>query len=164
MTKQPGDFHILTFNVAQSRFALPLERVLCVTHYPAMARPPGRPKFLDGFVSLRGTTTPVLSLASLFALEGNRPGFYTPVVFIEAGERPAGLLADSLGEILPGNRWRAGEVEGEAIFNDTFSAIARLADGTEAGLIDPGRLLLEEERLRVADFQEQAARRLEHIA
>lgn len=155
--------HILSFCVEKAWLAMDLARVLRVTHYPAMVRPPGSPAFLEGFVDFRGRTTPVLSLVALFRLQQDGPGFYAPVVFFRNNGEVTGLLADRLGDIVRGEQWRAGEVGPDRVFNDVISAVAHLPDDTEANLLDPDRLLLEEERARVADLREQVAERLAQV-
>ena len=57
-------------------------------------------------------------------------------------------------------QWQAQPVEQDWVFNRLLQGIASLRDNSQAGLLDPAKLLLEEEKARVDAFRQQATQRL----
>jgi purine-binding chemotaxis protein CheW len=157
----PGEspLGLLAFRLAGQLCALPLEKVREILPMPRLARPPGLPSLLEGFLNLGGMALPVLRLDQLFALPPLQPGLYTPLLVLRDPDPPLALLVEQVEAVL--------SVPGEALlpvreghaFNDCATAEVALG-GRTLHLLSPERLLLREERQRLAELQAMAQQRL----
>jgi purine-binding chemotaxis protein CheW len=150
---------LLVFRLAGQTCALPLEKVREILPMALLAHPPGLPSLLEGFLNLGGIAIPVLRLDRLFALPPLQPGLYTPLLVLRGPEPPLALLVEKVEAVLsvPGEALlpvRAGHA-----FNDCAAAEVALGDRT-LHLLSPERLLLREERQRLAELQARAQQRL----
>lgn len=143
----------LVFRIAGEAGAVPLEAVREVVPMTALARSPGQPSVLEGFLNLRGVLVAVLRLDRLFPVPPMMPGLYTPLIVL-GGARPAALLVDeAVGifaapeELLP--------VEESSCFNSC--ALGQVIwEGRAVPVLSGERLLLEKERQCVAELQARA--------
>lgn len=148
---------LLVFQLGQQRCGLPVEKVQEIVPMAALVCPPGLPSLLEGFLNLRGTAVPVVRLDRLFRLPPWSPGLYTPLVVVRGGAHPMALLAGRVDSVVraPESAWLP--VEAEHCFNDCTEAEVLLEpDGEPIHLLSCERLLLEQERRRIAELQATA--------
>jgi len=149
---------LLVFQIGGEMCALRVEAVREIVPMAALAKPPGRPSVLEGFLNLRGVATAVVRLDRLYDLPAADAGLGARLIVLrdrQAGLPPAALLAESVDEIV--------EVAAEALlpvperncFNDASEAVVILG-GRTAHLLRPGRVLIEGERRSIAEFQVRA--------
>ncbi len=150
----------MVFTLAGQPCAIPLESVREVVPMAQLARPPGLPALLEGFLNLRGEAVPVVRLRRLFGLPEASPGLYTPVVILKEG--PLALLVDEVSGILSAPEEARLPVQEGHAFNDCVEAEVVL-DGRTVHLLSKDRLLLEQERRRIAELQVTAQRRLSEL-
>ncbi len=135
--------------------ALDLEAVAEIVPLAELARAPAQPVLLEGFLNLRGRAVPVVRLDRLFGLEPSPPGLYTPLIVLRG--QPIAFLADAALEVASVKDWEPVEASGSL----NGCAAARFEWGERpVYLLSSERLLLEEERRRVADLQAEMQRRL----
>jgi purine-binding chemotaxis protein CheW len=139
-----------------------VERVREIVHMARLLRPPGLPPLLEGFLNLEGTAVPVVRLGRLFGQPEEPPGLYTPLLILSAGDRPLALMAEEITGLLSVEHQALVPVQEDRVFNNCVEAEIRL-DGRLVHLLSAERLLLEEERLRLAQLQEAAQRRLKEV-
>ncbi|MFD1788081.1 chemotaxis protein CheW [Sphingomonas floccifaciens] len=111
---------MLSFNVADARFALPASAVREVVRRPTVTRVPHAPASLLGLGNLRGTVVPVVSLGALI---GKPVGAGGRVIVLEQAD-PVGILVDEVSTVTG----RGGEDEARPI---DLPALLCEAFGTE---------------------------------
>ncbi|MBI2504469.1 MAG: chemotaxis protein CheW [Candidatus Latescibacteria bacterium] len=153
----------VVFRLAGQACALPLERVQEVLPMATLLRPPGLPALLEGFLNLGGAAVPVIHLCRLFGLPWEAPGLYTPLLVVSGHPGPLALLVDEVTDLLSVDQKALVQVREDQVFNDCVEAEIDLGDRT-LHLLSPDRLLLEEERQRVAALREAAQERLAALA
>ncbi|MCQ8278720.1 chemotaxis protein CheW [Acetobacteraceae bacterium KSS8] len=147
----------MIFGLAGRRMALPAALVREALPVPRLDRRPGTPPALAGFFSLGGVTVPVLDLAVLLGLRdfGEAPELdplYRPILRLDS----LSLLVDRLEQVrVPEG---ADAEAGEDPWQNRCVARHLRADGP-VSLLDPDRLLLEEERARLDLLTADAERR-----
>lgn len=137
--------------------ALPSRDVQEVVFMPELSHPPGLPGVVEGLMSIDGQSIPVLKAAKLLGQEALANGVYTPVMILKG--RTAALCAQRMLGI---HRVKPGEMlaaKSGRSFNDLLLGLVKM-DGQDAYVLCADRLLLEEEKQRIADFQAQAKARL----
>ena len=150
------------FRLAGQACAFPLERVQEVLPMAALLCPPGLPSLLEGFLNLGGAAVPVIHLCRLFGLPAQVPGLYTPMLLVSGRPGPLAFLVDEVTDILSLDPKALLPVRESQVFNDCVEVEIDLG-GRTLHLLSPDRLLLEEERQRVAALQEAAQDRLKAL-
>ncbi len=150
---------LMAFRVRGQSCALPLEWVREIVHMALLSRPPGLPSILDGFLNLQGTTLPVLRLDRLFNLPEQSPGLYTPLVILRNPDPPLALLVDEVNGVFSVSAEDLLPVRETDLFNGCVEAEVVL-NGQTVHLLSLERLLLEQERRRIAEFQALEQQRL----
>lgn len=150
----------LIFEAGGERWALAVATVRQVLHLPRLARPPAGPGFLAGYLDLRGEPIPVLRLTALLGLENRPDELYTPVIVLKSG--PLGLLVQSLVEVAVLEPSCLKPLGPGRVLNDSVSAEATVSDRA-VHVLDPGRLLLEEEKRRLEELEIRYRERLSRL-
>jgi purine-binding chemotaxis protein CheW len=151
----------VVFYLAGQAAALPLEEVERIIPMAHLARPHGLPAALEGILNLGGRAVPVLRLDRLLGLPLERPGLYSLLILLkDIASTRVGLLVDRVSDILSvpeGDRLPVAE---QHSFNGCATAIIP-ARGAAIHLLSGARILLEQERASLAEFQTIAQRRIE---
>jgi purine-binding chemotaxis protein CheW len=162
LEEPPVTRDVLILCVAGLRCAIAADRIAELILMPALARLPGQPAILDGFMNLRGAAIPVASLHRLFELWAPEPQMHSPLVTIKTSSGLLALRADSLEEV--------AAVEGATMTpcgpSDSLNGCAEAQfdwNGRPVAMLSPEHLLLAKERECVADLQAQMQRRLEYL-
>jgi purine-binding chemotaxis protein CheW len=153
---------LLIFQIAGYECAIPCERVQEVVSMAAMARSPGQPAMIEGFLNLRGEAIPVVILRRLFALPQIEPGIHTPVIIVRLGDTLTGLLVDRVNEVTTIDSEEIKPLEQEHSFNGCADAYINF-DGRRIVLLDCDRLLLKEEQERITELQSAMQFRLRQL-
>jgi purine-binding chemotaxis protein CheW len=156
------DYRLLIFSLRGHGFALPAEGVQEIVPMSLLSQPPGLPSILEGFLNLRGAAVSVLRLDRLFGLPEQTPGLYTPLVVLRDPDVRLALMVEEVSEVLSLSEEALLPVQEADVFNGCVEAEAAL-NGRVVHLLSPGRLLLEGERRRIAEFQAVAQRRLREV-
>lgn len=150
---------LLLFEFAGERFGIPAAAVREVLPLPLLSRPPGTPAPLAGFLNLGGSAIGVLCPRRLFLLLDAPPGLYAHLILLRAAAAPLALLVDrALGtaEISDKDVLPIGE---DRSFNGCVDSEA-VVEGRTIHLLLPDKLLLKEERTRIAELQSMESERL----
>lgn len=145
------------------RFALPLKAVREIVPMALLARPPGIPSFVEGFLHLGGSAVAVLQPGLLLGFAPTPPRLHTPLVVLRGGAAPAALLVDRVEGVWTAPPGAMVPLSAE----DTFNGCAVGAFRDETGVIHelaPERILLEQERRRLDEFQAVEQRRVDGLA
>jgi purine-binding chemotaxis protein CheW len=146
----------LVFRLGQDEFGLPVEAVVEVARAPErVTRVPKAPKFLEGVINLRGAVVPVIDQRQRFDMPRLEQGDGRPLVVVQTGRHRAGLIVDSVSEVL--------RTTADAIMDapDLTEDIARLvigvvnieAEGRILLILDPAELLTRVERGLLDKFE-----------
>jgi purine-binding chemotaxis protein CheW len=159
-----GSRRLFLFEVAGDRFAVDLELVREVVAVCRLSRPPGTPAILRGFLALDGQSIPVLDPRRLFGgpAEDAAPQAHAHLVILARTPTALALLVDrALGlEEIAAGAWQP--LSPGHSFNDCAEGDARI--GSDAvHVLSAARLLLDEERRRIAELQSLEQARLEQL-
>ncbi|WP_369058514.1 chemotaxis protein CheW [Caulobacter sp. 73W] len=149
-----------TFQFGATIAALPREAVVEFLPVPDLARPPAAPRALAGVFNLGGEAVPAVSLAALFGAASEEPSLYSHLVIVRSGERRVALLVDRILDVVEAgpDALRPAE-EGDSL-NGCVSAQLS-SDGVLIPVLSVERLLLAEEKARLADIAEAAQARID---
>ncbi len=156
----------LEFSIAGARLALNLPHVVEVLPVVRLVKPPEMPKMLRGFVNVQGQLIPILRLEHLLQLdvsedwqpEENLNGM---IVIVHLGEVLAGWMTDGDARMLSYGFPEMVRLPADHVLNNGAEwVIARTPPEPSIVLIDPSRLLLEKERVRLTELQERENERL----
>jgi purine-binding chemotaxis protein CheW len=139
--------------------ALPRMDVDEILPLPRLWKPPGTPDMLAGMLNLAGEAVPVVSLRALFRLGPALSDIYQHVLRITSPThgRPLAFLVDRVLDVLAADE--LNPVHAAETFNGCVVAELPLATGGVAHVLATERILLEEERVRLAGIQESTRAR-----
>jgi len=117
MASAPHDAgQMLSFRVADARFALPASAVREVMRRPKVTRVPHAPASLLGLGNLRGTVVPVVSLGALI---GKPVGAGGRVIVLEQAD-PVGILVDEVSTVTARSESEARPIDLLALLREAF--------------------------------------------
>jgi purine-binding chemotaxis protein CheW len=158
---QTGRF-LLIFQIAGYECAIPCERVQEVISMAATAQSPGQPPTIEGFLNLRGEAVPVVMLRRLFSLPEIEPGIHTPVIIARLGDTLTGLLVDRVHEVTLVDSEGMQPLAENHSLNECADAYVTL-DDRRVVLLNCDRLLIREEKRRIAELQAAIQLRLRQL-
>ncbi len=149
----------LIFHLADRAYAVPTRCVEEIVPMAELSPVSGAPAFLSGFLDAGGQLVAVISLRRLLGMPDRARELYSPLLILKASPQQIALEVDGVSRIVDvGDDELIFVAEGCSL-NDCTSAVARL-DGQAVVLLSPERLLLEQERRRVAELAELVRQRL----
>lgn len=152
---------LLIFHLSGQLAALPLEDVDSVAPMAGLARPPGLPSPMEGILNLAGAAIPVLRLDYLLQLPELRHRLYSTLIVLKgASSGRIAMLVDRVSEIVSIPESLLLPVGEDCSFNGCAEAAVPVR-GQVIHLLSPSRILLQNERRLLAEFQAIAQRRLE---
>jgi len=152
----------LIFHLADRAYAVPTRCVEEIVPMAELCPVPGAPAFLSGFLDLGGQLVAVISLRRLLGMPDRERELYTPLVILKASPEQIALEIDGVSRIVDVGGDDLIPVTEGCSLNNCASAVVRL-DGQVVVLLSPERLLLEQERRRVAELAELARQRLAEV-
>jgi len=151
----------VVFQLGEETFGLPIEAVDEVARAPDQVTSlPKAPKFLEGVINLRGEVLPVIDQRKRFELPPMAQGAERRLVVVRTARHRAGLLVDTVSEVL---RVPADRIEdAPALAGETTRLIHGVVNLEESGriilLVDPDELLTRTEARLLTAFQAGAGR------
>ena len=121
--------------------------------------PPGLPSLLAGILNLRGRAIPIVRLDRLFGNPESEPGLYTPLIILRNADRPLGILAEALIEVVSLPAESAAGTDPSHILNGCATAVVE-AGKRAVHLLSAERILFENERCVLAELQTTAQARM----
>lgn len=150
----------IVFEVSGYSCGLSLEQVREIVPMCDLARPPGLPPMLEGLLNLRGEITAVVRLDRLFGLPAIVLRRHSQLVVLR-GPTPLALLADRVLDIAAVESPELLPSE-DSVFNDCLAGVLPTARGP-VHFLHADKLLLAQERQRLAELQQIAQRRLAEL-
>ena len=124
--------------------------------------PPGLPSLLAGILNLRGRAVPIVRLDRLFAAPEGEPGLYTPLIILRDADRPLGILVSEVRETVSIQAETVLEADPGHTLNGCATATVEVG-GSEVHLLSTERILLQNERRILAEFQVTAQARMREL-
>lgn len=121
-------YSILTFQVANQEYGLPVSHVIQIIEMVAITALPEMPPAVQGVINQRGRIVPVLDMRLRLGQPFRPYRLRTPLILVEANNRPLALVVDKV----------------EAVLNITTDAVTQAdnlnSDGTGLAKVN-GRLI-----------------------
>lgn len=159
--------HALIATVGDQLYAFPVESIAEVVHMAELATTAGCPPSVEGFLNLRGSLAPVLSLRRLFGLGDTPPTLYSPLIVLRRPAAAAGdtvaLRADSVVEVAPLPETSDLRTLGPT---DSYNACARYTfthGDRDVVLLAPDLLFDAREQACLSDLRRAAQSRLDGL-
>ncbi len=158
---------VVVFRLCGQVFGLPVGDVREVVPVAWLDRPPQMPALVQGILNLAGRAVPVLRLDRLLGLDDGHYGLDSSILVMRDGggddARSLGLLVEHVDGVRPVESFAAMGLSEASSFNGCLAE--QLAVGESIVLLlSWRRVLLVEERERLAEFQARAEDRLETFA
>lgn len=109
----------VTFRLDSELYGINVLQVQEVLRFTDIVPVPGAPDFVIGIINLRGNVVTVIDTRKCFGLPPHQPDDATRIVIIESGKQVAGLLVDSVAEVV---NIHANQVESAPDVGTTESA------------------------------------------
>jgi purine-binding chemotaxis protein CheW len=154
---------LLLFHSSGLGCAFPLEAVLEIVPIAQLSTPPGLPSMLAGFLDRSGTAIPVLLFDRLFNLPEQPRGLHSPFIILRGAGSPIALLVGSVRQIVSVTEASFLPHPEKHLFHDCATAAIEL-EGDRFHVLSPDRILVENERRLLAEFQATAQDRLRLLA
>lgn len=90
----------VTFRLEEETYGINVMQVQEVLPMTEIAPVPGAPPFVMGIINLRGNVVTVIDTRMRFGLMPREPDQGCRIVVIEAGDQVAGILVDSVAEVI----------------------------------------------------------------
>jgi purine-binding chemotaxis protein CheW len=136
--------------IGEAREIVPIAHLIAV---------PGGSTLLLGFLNLHGNAIPVIRLEPRTPEVVPEPGLSARILILLDNGQPLGLFVDSVTEIVEATEEALGSYNSAYVFGDCATGVIESA-GRTIPVLSAERLLLMKERVRVAEFQETAQKRI----
>ncbi len=90
----------LAFSLAAQDYAVAINKVQEIREWSRVTPLPNSPRHIKGVLNLRGTIVPVIDMRLRFQLEEKPYDSFTVVVVVNVGGRLAGLVVDTVSDVL----------------------------------------------------------------
>lgn len=158
------DLHsLVVFQVGGDSFAMPVDAVAEVVPIAWLARPPHMPAIVYGILNLGGVAIPVLRSDRLLGMADSAFGLDASILVMKGGSVPLGLLVGHIEGVRPASVFQVMPLADRQSFQGCLAAELDGPGGT-IHLVAWDKVLLEEERLRLDQFQRQTQDRLADLA
>ena len=91
---------LIAFNIGEQQFCLCTTSVREIRGWTPATTIPRAPSYIRGVINLRGVVLPIVDLGARLGLPGSEPTARHVIIVAQMGERAAGLLVDSVSDIL----------------------------------------------------------------
>src|SRR5215813_89561 len=92
--------HLLTFELDEQRFGLPMADVREVVRVAAFARLPKAPEVIEGVLNFRGALVPVLDIRARFGLPPRSVRTSDHLVVARAAKRTVAIRVDRVSDLI----------------------------------------------------------------
>lgn len=153
---------LVIFRMGGQVFAIAVEAVSEVVPFAWLSAPPRMPAFVQGILNLGGVAIPVLRLDRLLGMPSISIGLDASILIMKTGAAPLGLLVEHVDGVVPAADYQVMVLDDRQSFQ---GCLAAQLDGPMGSvhLVSWDKVLLEEERQRLGDFQRRAQERLAEL-
>lgn len=165
MAPKPSDASgIVMFRLAGQGFGLPVDDVREVVPLAWLDRPPHLPSVVEGILNLGGHAVPVLRLDRLLGMADGRYGLDASILVMRPrpGTDVLGLLVEHVDGVREAGDFAAMDLAPGHSFNDCLAEVLE-RDGRSLGLLAWDRVLLQQERSALTEFQARTQQRLDAL-
>lgn len=157
---------VVIFRLGGEAFALAVDVVREIVPISWLAAIPRMPSFVQGILNLGGVAIPVLRLDRLFGLGQGIDFGLESSILVTRGSSPMGVLVERVEDVRRVTSFETLDVEASRSFNGCVSAqlVPIGKTGEPLSLVSWDKVLLVEERERVAEFQAQSQARLAELS
>ncbi|MGA2013867.1 MAG: chemotaxis protein CheW [Solirubrobacteraceae bacterium] len=99
MSTQANQRQLVVFTLGAEHYALPIQSVHEIIRYAQPRSVASRTDWVRGVISLRGRIVPVYDVAARLGI-ASEVSEHTKIVIVEAGAETAGVIVDSVEEVL----------------------------------------------------------------
>jgi len=99
MSEQANQRQLVVFTLGAEHYALPIQSVHEIIRYAEPRSVASRTDWVRGVISLRGRIVPVYDVAARLGI-ASELSEHTKIVIVEAGTETAGVIVDSVEEVL----------------------------------------------------------------
>jgi len=99
MSEQANQRQLVVFTLGAEHYALPIQSVHEIIRYAEPRSVASRTDWVRGVISLRGRIVPVYDVAARLGI-ASELSEHTKIVIVEAGAETAGVIVDSVEEVL----------------------------------------------------------------
>jgi len=99
MSEQANHRQLVVFTLGEEHYALPIQSVHEIIRYSEPRSVASRTDWVRGVISLRGRIVPVYDVAARLGI-ASELSEHTKIVIVEAGAETAGVIVDSVEEVL----------------------------------------------------------------
>jgi purine-binding chemotaxis protein CheW len=99
MSEQANHRQLVVFTLGAEHYALPIQSVHEIIRYSEPRSVASRTDWVRGVISLRGRIVPVYDVAARLGIASELTE-HTKIVIVEAGTETAGVIVDSVEEVL----------------------------------------------------------------
>lgn len=158
------DLHsLVVFRTGEEIFAIPVEFVAEVVPNAWLERPPQMSSIVQGVLNLGGTALAVLRSDRLLGIDEARFGLDSSILVMKGGKMPLGLLVGHVEGVRPAASFQVMPLANAQSFQGCLAA-ELAGPGGAVHLVAWDKVLLEEERVRLDDFQRRTQARLADLA
>jgi purine-binding chemotaxis protein CheW len=150
------------FHLADRNYALPLDCVEEIAPMAELSTVPGSPSLLSGFLNIGGRLIPVVSLRRLWRMPDREPELYTPLLALQGTQRQIALEIDGVTRVVEIDPASLTPIDDGSSANNCATHIINM-DERPVVLLAPERILMEEERQRLAELGELAQQRIAQL-
>lgn len=134
----------LNFNVSNEIYSVDIRYVLQIVGMQEIREMPEMAHYMKGYINLRGSVVPVVSLRLRFGIIETDFTNRTCIIVVQVGEREIGLIVDAIEETLTVEPEDISPqpVTGEAEANPYITGIAKLKNNQTSVIINLQQLFL----------------------
>jgi purine-binding chemotaxis protein CheW len=99
-TERDATMQVVSFKVGDESYGIDIQLVREIRAWSATTQLPNTPQFVRGVINLRGIIVPILDLRARFGQGTTEPGTAHVVIVVAIGSRLAGILVDSVSDIV----------------------------------------------------------------
>lgn len=165
MAPNPADASgIVMFRLAGQGFGLRVDDVREVVPLAWLDRPPHLPAMVEGILNLGGQAVPILRLDRLMGMEVGRYGMDASILIMRPRSESGmlGLLVEHVDGVREVGDFTAMDLPAGQSFNDCLAEVLE-RDGRSVNLLAWDRILLQQERAALDEFQARTQQRLDAL-
>jgi len=98
--ERDATMQVVSFKVGDEYYGIDIQLVREIRAWSAATQLPNTPQFVRGVINLRGIIVPILDLRARFGQGTTEPGTAHVVIVVAIGTRLAGILVDSVSDIV----------------------------------------------------------------
>ena len=155
------------FYVSAELFAVDASAVKEITLMARLSTPSGLPAVIAGFLNIAQRPIPIIRLHRLLGIPEPTLGLYTQILILRDGARASvGWIVDRVVQVIRLPQQEVLPVPENHCFQNCATGLFA-ANDTSVSILAPDRVLLEQERRCMLDFQameQERLRELEHTA